>query len=65
MSLCPCWAYTSALRLPGFAGRLTRNIRQQERNMIPNIFVSSTIDDLHHLRDALRDTEAPVQTVSA
>src|ERR1035437_8379388 len=24
--------------------------------MIPNIFVSSTIDDLHHLRDAVRDT---------
>jgi hypothetical protein len=24
--------------------------------MIPNMFVSSTIDDLHHLRDAVRDT---------
>ncbi|NLZ62146.1 MAG: DUF4062 domain-containing protein [Acholeplasmataceae bacterium] len=24
--------------------------------MIPNVFVSSTIDDLHHLRDAVRDT---------
>jgi len=24
--------------------------------MIPNIFISSTIEDLHHLRDAIRDT---------
>lgn len=24
--------------------------------MIPNIFISSTIEDLHHLRDAVRDT---------
>lgn len=24
--------------------------------MIPNVFVSSTIADLHHLRDAIRDT---------
>lgn len=26
--------------------------------MIPNIFVSSTIEDLHHLRDGVRDTVA-------
>ncbi len=26
--------------------------------MIPNIFISSTIEDLHHLRDAIRDTVA-------
>jgi hypothetical protein len=24
--------------------------------MIPNIFISSTIQDLHHLRDAIRET---------
>jgi len=24
--------------------------------MIPNVFVSSTISDFHHLRDAIRDT---------
>jgi len=26
--------------------------------MIPNVFVSSTIEDLHHLRDAIRETLA-------
>lgn len=29
---------------------------QSESHMIPNIFISSTIKDLHYLRDSLRDT---------